>query len=135
MSRTEFLAEGRAFAEEGMVDACTIRRRTGEKTTDDVTGKVTHAYVSPDPYSGKCRVQQTKATGRDSTVAEDTVVELVLEVQLPMTVTGLQVGDEVHVTTSLTDPDLPGRVFLIRGLAHKTDATARRVQCSERTDR
>lgn len=135
MSRQDFLAEGRAFAEDGMVDACIIRRRTGQKTSDDITGVVTRAYVSPDPYSGKCRVQQTKATGADSTVAEDTVVELTLEVQLPMTATGLQVGDEVHMTASLTDPDLPGRVFLIRGLAHKTDATARRVQCTERTDR
>jgi hypothetical protein len=62
-------------------------------------------------------------------------VLLALEVQLPMTVVGLQVGDEVHMTGSRTDPDLVGRVFLVRALAHKTDATARRVQCTQRTDR
>lgn len=135
MSRASALARGRVAAELGMVDACTIRRRTGQTTTDDNTGQVVHAYVSPDPYAGKCRVQQTKSTSSEATVAEDTSVELTVEVQLPMTVTGLQVGDEVRMTTSATDPDLPGRVFLIRSLAHKTDATARRVQCSERIDR
>lgn len=136
MSRTSLLARGRVAAEAGMVDTCTVRRRTGGQTTDDNTGQVVHAYVSPDPYGGKCRVQQARlSTSSESNVAEDRAVELSLEVQLPMTVTGLQVGDEIHIATSATDPDLPGRVFLIRGLAHKTDATARRVQCSERTDR
>lgn len=119
-----------------MRDTCTIRRRTGDKAGDDVTGKVVHTYVSPDPYAGPCRVQQARlSTSSESTVAEDTAVELSLEVQLPIAVSGLQIGDEIHMTASVNDPDLPGRVFLIRSLAHKTEATARRVQCSERTDR
>jgi hypothetical protein len=135
MSRASVTTRGQRFAETGMVDACTIRRRTGEQTNDDVTAVVTHAYVSPDPYSGPCRVQQGRlATSSDTNVGEDTAVELALEVQLPIAVTGLQVGDEVTITTSL-DADLPGRVFLIRGLGHKTHPTARRVQCTERTDR
>lgn len=136
MSRASVLADGRRAAEAGMVDACIIRRRTGAQTTDDDTGDVVHAYVTPDPYTGACRIQQARlATSGERNVGEDTAVLLALEVQLPMSVTGLQVGDEVHVTASLADPDLVDRVFIIRSLAHKTDATARRVQVSERTDR
>lgn len=136
MSRESVLARGQAAAARIRVDACIIRRRTGAQTTDDTTSDVVHAYVTPDPYSGPCRIQQGRlATSTESTVAEDTAVKLALEVQLPVSVTGLQVGDEVHITTSASDPDLPGRVFIIRGLAHKTDPTARRVQCTERIDR
>lgn len=134
-ARNALLLRGRAASAGLLADACTIRRRTGTATTDDTTGVVTHAYVAPDPYAGPCRVQQAKATSAEPEVGEDTAVMLALEVQLPMSVVGLQIGDEVHLTASLTDPDLVGRIFLIRSLAHKTDATARRVQCTERTDR
>ncbi len=44
-----------------------------------------------------------------------------------------QVGDEIEITASVHDADLLGRVFRIHDLAHKTHATARRVQCVERT--
>lgn len=135
MSRESVTARGQRAAEAGMVDTCTIRRRTGDQTTNDVTAAVAHVYVTPDPYSGPCRVQQGRlATSSDTTVGEDTAVELALEVQLPIAVTGLQVGDEVTITAS-QDADLPGRLFLIRSLGHKTHPTARRVQCTERTDR
>lgn len=133
MSRAALLGRARAAAEAGMVDTCTIRRPlTGEQT--DGYGNVTAAYTDPDPYVGRCRVQQARfGSSAQRDVGEDQVVLLSLEVQLPMSVTGLQVGDEVHLTASLTDPDLPGRVFRIVSLAHKTDASARRVQCTERT--
>lgn len=135
MSRAALLARARAAAEAGMVDTCHIRRRTGESTTNDVTGVVTPAY-GPDVYTGPCRVQQRRETSSQETdVGEDQAVLLTLEVQLPMTVTGLADGDEITVLTSATDPDLPGRTFLITSLGHKTDASARRVKVTERTDR
>jgi hypothetical protein len=37
------------------------------------------------------------------------------------------------MTASAYDPDLPGRVFLVRDLFGKTEATARRVQVEEVT--
>jgi hypothetical protein len=49
-----------------------------------------------------------------------------------VSVTGLEVGDEVTITAS-RDPDLIGRAFLVRDLFHKTDASSRRVQLTERT--
>lgn len=132
MSRAVVLARARTAAEAGMVDACTIRRPTGE-TTDDASGVVTKTYLNPNPYSGKCRVQQSLAQAAQADSGEEHLLLLRLEVQLPMSVTGLQVGDELTIDTSVRDPDLPGRVFLVRDLFHKTDASARRVQVTERT--
>ena len=113
-----------------MVDACTIRRRTGEATDDD--GNVTPAY-GPDLYSGKCRIQQHVGQAAQADVGEDFQLLLRLEVQVPMSVTGLEVGDEVTVTASAHDLDLPGRVFRVRDLAHGTHKTSRRVGVTERT--
>jgi hypothetical protein len=132
MAREALLARARIFAEAGMSDTCTIRRRTGE-TTDPATGVVTPTYLSPDPYAGKCRIQQPTATARPHEVSEDFVLMLRLEIQLPMAVTGLRVGDEITITASPHDPDLVGRVFLAHDLFHKTDATSRRVAIVERT--
>jgi len=131
MSRASALARGRTAAELGMVDTCTIRRAAGV-TTDPLTGATTPTWT--DLYAGKCRVQQHQAQAQREDVGEDHLLLLRLEVQLPMAGTeGLEVGDEITMTSSVSDPDLPGRVFLIHDLAHKTDATARRVQCVERT--
>ncbi|MGW5556856.1 DUF6093 family protein [Micromonospora sp. NPDC003944] len=123
------LARGRAAAERLMVDECVIRRVTGEASDDD--GNVVNSYESL--YSGKCRIQQHVGQAAQADVGEDFQLMLRLEVQLPMSVAGLEVGDEVTVTASVHDPDLPGRVFLVRDLAHKSHATARRVGVTERT--
>ncbi len=129
MSAAEVLARGRAFAAELLVDECTIRRRTGEATGPGGVVTPTHEVL----YQGKCRVQQAAATASSSDVGEDMLLMLRLEVQLPMSVTGLRVEDEVTVDTSAHDPDLPGRVFVVKDLAHKSHATARRVGVVERT--
>lgn len=129
MSAASVLARGRAAAEQLMVDACTIRRRTGETTGAG-------GYVTPtwdDLYSGKCRIQQATAQAQQQDPGEAYVLMLRLEVQLPMSVTGLEPEDEVTITASAHDPDLVGRVFLIRDLAHASHKTARRVQVVERT--
>ncbi|WP_329019286.1 DUF6093 family protein [Micromonospora rifamycinica] len=123
------LSRGRAAAERLMVDTCTIRRASGEGSDDD--GNVIVTYE--DLYAGKCRVQQTSAQAAQQESGEDYLLLLRLEVHLPMSVIGLETGDEVTITASVHDPDLPGRVFLIRDLAHKSHATARRVGVTERT--
>lgn len=132
MSRASALARGRVAADLGMVDACTIRRATGGGTTDPDTGYPTQGYNSL--YAGKCRIQQHQATADRQDIGEDQLLLLRLEVQLPVVGTeGLEVGDEITVTAAANDADLMGRVFRIHDLAHKTEATARRVQCIERT--
>lgn len=113
-----------------MVDTCTIRRRTGEATNAE-TGQIIPTYATL--YSGKCRIQQQKEGSVPQNAGEAYIRMLPLQVQLPMSVTGLAVGDEVTVDASVHDGDLPGRVFIVRDLAHKSHATARRVTCEERT--
>lgn len=130
MSRESALARGRAAAEIGMVDTCQIRRITGA-TSDPDTGEETPTYQAL--YTGKCRVQQATAQAQREDVGEDHLLLLRLEVQLPMTVVGLEVGDEITITAAAHDEDLTGRVFLTHDLAHATHKTARRVQCLEKT--
>jgi hypothetical protein len=129
MSRAGVLARGRAAAEAGMADACTVTR-AGMPVTD-ANGDVTSTPTTV--YTGKCRVQQHQATADEKDIGEDNLLLLRVEVQLPMSVTGLEVGDVITMTASANDPDLPGRAFRIHDLAHKTEATARRVQCVEVT--
>jgi hypothetical protein len=130
MSRALAFARGRTAAELGMVDACTIRRESGG-STDQTTGVHTPTWSAL--YTGKCRVQQALAQAAQHDAGEDYLLMLRLEVQLPMSVTGLEVNDELTITTSAHDGDLVGRVFLVRDLFHKTEATARRIQVIERT--
>jgi hypothetical protein len=130
MSRDSALARGQIIALAGMVDACTIRRRTGE-TTDPISGAITPTWLAL--YAGACRVQQSLAQADQHDAGENYQLQLRLVLQLPVTVTGLEVDDEVTVTGS-RDADLIGRVFLVRDLFHKTDMTARRVGVTERTD-
>jgi hypothetical protein len=130
MSAASVLARGQAAAEALMVDACTIRRATGE--TNDAHGYTSTTYTTI--YTGKCRIQQqSSAQAQQHDAAEDYLLMLRLEVQVPMTVTGVQAGDEVLITASALDPDLPGRTFRVHDLAHKTHATARRLGVVERT--
>lgn len=130
MSRSSVLARGRTLAEAAMIDTCTVRRLTGTVTDPD-TGARTPTYSTQ--YTGPCRVQQHQATADRQVAGEDFLLLLRLEVQLPIAVTGLQVGDEITMTAATHDADLVGRVFKIHDLAHKSEATSRRVQCIEKT--
>ncbi|MEO3922709.1 DUF6093 family protein [Micromonosporaceae bacterium B7E4] len=129
MSAASVLTRGRAAAERLMVDTCTIRRKTGETTGPG--GVVTPTYSTL--YAGKCRFQQPAAQASQEDSGEDYLLMLRLDVQLPMSVTGLETEDEITCDTSAHDPDLPARVFVVRDLAHKTQATSRRVGVVERS--
>lgn len=131
MSRASVLARAQAAALAGMVDACAIRRVTGW-TTDDFAGARTPTYLSPDPYVGKCRVKQAQALPENHDAGEDYVVLSRLQLQIPVTATGIVVGDEVTITASAHDPDLPGKVFIIRGPAQGSEISARRFEVTER---
>lgn len=129
MAYTSVLARARAAAERLMVDECVIRRRVGETTGPG--GVVTPIYEQR--YAGRCRVQQPTMLAQPQRPGEAQVLALRLEVHVPMAVTGVQVGDEVEITASAHDPDLVGRVLIIRDLAHKSLASARRFGVVERT--
>jgi hypothetical protein len=130
MSRESVLARGQAAAESGMTDTCVIKRKTGETT--GAGGVITPTWTTL--YTGqKCRVQvviRRPGIGQDTGEAYRVIEHR--EVQLPMSVTGLQEGDSIQVTTS-ADPDLVGRVYTVRDVLAKTHATARRVTVLEIT--
>lgn len=130
MSASTALARGRALAESLMVDACIIKRVTAE-ATDTFSGTITPTFATI--YTGKCRVQHREAQGREEQPGETWLLMLLLELQLPTSVTDLRVDDQVTITASAHDSDLVNRTFYIRDLMHKTHATARRVSLQERT--
>ena len=128
MSAQTAIVRGRRAAEALMVDTCTIRRRTGETTDND--GNITPTFSTV--HSGRCRMQQPNAQAREQDVGEASLQMLRFELQLPMSVVGVQPDDVVEMTDSL-DPDLVVRQFVVRGLSHKTHAVMRRLQVEERT--
>lgn len=119
------------MAERGMATTCTITRVVSE-TTDPVTAQIVETRTTV--YSGKCRMQQ-KATDPSTEQPGEAYVRLVpFELQLPVTTsTGILAEDLVTITGSAHDPDLVGRRFWVTGLAHKEEATARRIRCEEAT--
>jgi len=126
------LARGQAAAERMMTDTCTIRREAGE-TTDDFSGTITPAYTVL--YTGKCRLQQSPASPNSASrldAGEDSVLLQPFVLSVPITVTGIQPGDEAIYSAS-QDPDLPGRLFLVKAISRKTNLTARRLGVEERT--
>lgn len=131
MSRVTALARGRAMAEAGMGDVCDITRVVGE-STNPATGVITPTVATV--YSGKCRIQQHVADPATQQPGEAFVRLLAIEVQLPVgTSVGIQAEDLVTVTACVHDPDLVGRRLPVVGLAHKSEATARRIRCEEVT--
>jgi hypothetical protein len=130
MSRASALARGQLVAELSMIDACVIDRAAAG-SQDDFSGTVTPAYTVV--YTGKCRIQQERHQAEPHDAGQDYILLQRTQLQLPMSVVGVQVRDRVTVTVS-RDPDLVGRSFLVLDLAHKTDATARRITVTERTN-
>lgn len=131
MSRASVLARGRAAALAGMVDTCAITRVTSHATNPD-TGVVTPTVATI--YTGVCRIQQrTAGDARTADAGEAYQLLLRMELQLPNSATGIAVGDVATITASVNDADLVGRQFRVRELAHKSEATSRRLGVEEAT--
>lgn len=114
-----------------MVDSCTIRRRTGT-TTNPSTGAVTPTFSTL--YTGqKCRVQTRGNWGEAKDIGEAALVLLTVEIQLPVSVTGLDVRDEITIDICVNDAALVGRLFRLKDLNHKSHGTMRRVMGTEVT--
>ncbi len=130
MSRSFTLARGRLAAEAGMTDTCTIRRSTGEDTDENGTTTPTWETI----YSGKCRLQQSEGQSREENPGEAHVLLVRRELQLPvLTSVGIRADDVATIDTAVNDPDLVGKVFIIRGEAAKSEATSRRLGIDEVT--
>lgn len=130
MTARSVLARGRRAAEALMVDTCVIRRKVGP-TVDPDTGAEVPIYT--EVYSGKCRVQSRNFATESPNAAGQRVDLYHLEVQVPMSVVGVAVNDEVEITSSVHDPDLVGRRMRVQNLFHASHKTARRLQVEEVT--
>lgn len=130
MSLPILVAAGRARADSIMSDTCTITRKTTTFTDPD-TGVRTQTTTTL--YTGKCRVKQNSASASASEPGEALSLLLTLTVQVPMSVTGVEPDDIVTVTASQMDPDLVGRKFAVKDLAHSSHTTARRLGVQEVT--
>jgi hypothetical protein len=128
MSAASVLLRGRQRADGLMVDTCTITR-TGSSTTDPETGVVTPSTSTI--YSGKCKVQQGSASGSATDIGEASVQLQTLQLHIPASATGVHVDDVAVITASSLDPDLVGRRLTVRGIAHKSFLTARRLDVQE----
>jgi len=127
MSAASLLARGRIAAEALMVDACVIRRVTGQ-TTDDLTGAVAPTYSTV--YTGPCKVQATggRTGGERVEVGEVAAVVDRLRLDLPVaTSLAITHGDRVTITACTHDPDLVGMVATIHDPMGKSFGTARRL--------
>ena len=122
---------GRLAAEELMLDQCTVTR-PGDPATDPETGEVTPS--STPVYDGPCKVQQTISQGSNPSAGSHQFTIQDSRVDFPVSAGPLAVDDVVTMTASALDPQLPGTVFRVAELFHKSFATAQRTRVETVTE-
>lgn len=128
LNPTPVTLRGRRAAEAIMVDACTITRPTSTPTNPEMgTVVVTTATI----YTGKCRVSIAVKNARPFVVGEAQLFLIRVQLQLPVTAVNVAIDDRVLLTASTLDPELVGKTFVVRELAHGTHITSRRLQMQE----
>lgn len=130
MSAGTALLRGRNLVERLMVDACTIEHQTGQ--TVGAGGVITPTMTVA--YSGKCRVvvrTRERLGGSWMDVGEELRVVSRLELQIPISAPEPVEGDKVTITASVYDPQLPGKVYSVRDIMHKSFLTSRRITITE----
>jgi hypothetical protein len=134
MSAESTILRGRAAAIRLMIDACTIKRLSGQSTNLQ-TAVVTDTYTTL--YSGKCRIQRVRGqrlgSAHPAIIGAAQIYQQPLAVHVPVTVLGIILQDIVTVTASLMEPDLVGRSFWVQVLPPKTLTTAHRYGLQEVT--
>lgn len=127
MSASAAIAAGQAAAEQLMVDECAIYRQTGTQVNPN-TGAEEPEYTTV--YLGKCRTRMQSSWATDRQAGEQNITVSRYLLELPFSVVGVKVDDQVDITGSL-DPDLVGRRIRIDGPFNQTHATMRRYICEE----
>lgn len=128
MSVGPVLYRGRRLAESLMVDTCTIRRQTGTAMDPD-TGVISPAYETV--YTGKCKVQTFTNRELLKSGGEHQFIEQRYEVDIPVSVVGVKVNDQILIESATYDADLLGRSYRVVGLMDKSLGTARRLGVEE----
>lgn len=128
MSRSAAIEQGRAAAEQGMVDSI-LFAEPGTESFDPDTGE----YVTTPGatiYDGPCQVQVTDTIPRDATVGEQQVVVERVIVKIPWDSVAVPVGS-VGEITAVGDGSgsVVGNRYRVTGSHAKTFNTARRLPC------
>lgn len=130
MSATAALVGGRKMAESLMLDTCAITRPGKPGGIDPDTGLPTPAAGVP-VWSGRCKVQSASVEVLNPSSGAHTYSIDRLTVHIPVSATGVKVGDTLTITASPTDPAQADRIFRVTGLFRKTFATAQRLSVEE----
>lgn len=124
MSRESTMARGRAFAESGMAERCSV---TSEKTgvLNEATGK--RETVSVTVYDGPCAFTAANVQATDVEQSGQFLVSQSATLSLPMATSGaVTKGHVVTITASVTDPALVGKKARIDAPFATSYSTARR---------
>jgi hypothetical protein len=125
------LTGARAAVERLMDDTCTISSDP-EYTADDTLDEETGELLRPAPdaatvYDGPCLVSAERITPSSSAEGGTTIETRVYHGLLPWNAPVPVVGSLLTVTSSRRDPELVGKVFIVRGVAFKTKLVSRRL--------
>ncbi|MFV2143218.1 DUF6093 family protein [Isoptericola sp. G70] len=131
MAAADLVRRGRAAAARYMAKTGTVvelGRNTG------ALDPVTYEPIMTIVYSGPGRVQTYEPHERDVEVGGGSVTVQRYSVHLPVGPFAPEVGDQIEVIASPLDPNLVGRLFLVRALMHKSAATAYRLGVDDTDD-
>jgi hypothetical protein len=117
------------------LDTCEITRPgEGDPVFDEETGQ----YTYPDPvvvYTGPCRLQvkvDINSNVVETTAGEREWTYLTATLQLPYVGSeDIRPDNVAKILTSAHDDTLPGRLYNVQGIYHKSDATHRRYRVRE----
>jgi len=117
----------RAQAESRMYDTCRIADLGVPETAPDGSVEVVGEVV----YSGKCEVSTYEPYERTPEAGGATSTVQRYKVKVPVGSLAPEVGQVVEITASRFDPNLVGRQYRVKGLLHKSAATAYRLLVDE----
>lgn len=130
MRGERMLRRGRKRAEERM-DAVCVVSRPGEKSWDESVGEWVYPPVVV--YAGECRVKGSSTGGRKADAGGQLLLVSSPEVHLPAATVGVEVKDQVLITSCQSRPSLAGRKFVLKEPVDGAQVTALRYRV-EATD-
>lgn len=128
---TAVLPELRAQANSLMEDTCTITvPGVGEGVYDEATNTTT----PPAPvqiYAGPARIQIAQLSSDKPLVAVDQLTVVQHIISIPVGAAVVPKAARITIKASAHDPANVGRVFTVRAVLHKSQATALKMQAEE----
>lgn len=124
------LAEGRALAEDLMLDLCTVREPPTSSTMDQTTGEIIEtpgALV----YSGKFKIQDADNMDRESEAGGHQFVTARWRLHFPSSAPPIVEDHRVVCTAAAVTPQNVGRRFRVAAPGVKSLGTSQKVPAEE----